>query len=83
MALVTNALELDDNISVCHCATCGKLFYRGRDNHRFCSIECGKQWHMAERRAALTLYRAVQAQRRLMPSLLEDEDERPRTRMVG
>jgi hypothetical protein len=39
------------------CAHCGRGFYKGRDDHRFCSIVCNRAYHVAERRAAVALYR--------------------------
>ena len=48
------------------CAWCGRGFY-GR---RFCSRECGVEFHMAERRVALALLRSLRQQE------VEDEWER-------
>ena len=69
-------LELDDNTATRTCDWCGQLFYQGRDNHRFCCVEHGRRFHMAERRAALALFRAIN-----VTSLEDEEDER--RRMVG
>jgi hypothetical protein len=49
--------ELDENVTVRACDWCGQLFYKGRDNHRFCCVEHGREFHIAERRAAVALYR--------------------------
>jgi len=65
------AFELDENIVVRACDWCGQPFYQGRHNHRFCTLECGRRLHMAERRAALALFRTI--------NVTEDE----RRRMVG
>jgi len=72
----SKAFEPDDNIAIRTCDWCGQPFYQGRDNHRFCSVEHGRKFHMAERRAALALFRAVS-----VTSLEDEEDER--RRMVG
>ena len=69
-------LVLGENIAVRSCDWCGQPFYQGRDNHRFCCVECGRKFHMAERRAALALYRSLN-----VTSLEDEEDER--RRMVG
>jgi hypothetical protein len=66
--------ELDENIAIRACDWCGQPFYQGRHNHRFCCLECGRKFHMAERRAALALFRAIN-----VTSYEEDE----RRRMVG
>jgi hypothetical protein len=74
--LYDKAFELDDNTATRTCDWCGQSFYQGRHNHRFCCVEHGRKFHMAERRAALALFRAVSVM-----SLEDEEDER--RRMVG
>jgi hypothetical protein len=68
MQMFSKAFELDENLLVTTCDWCGQPFYQGRHNHRFCTLECGRRFHIAERRAALALYR----------SLKDVEDERGR-----
>src|SRR5262245_29908609 len=63
MSQLAKRPEEDENILIKDCAWCGQPFYQGRDNHRFCCVEHGRQFHIAERRAALALYRAIQVQR--------------------
>ena len=72
----SNAFELDENIAIRACDWCGQPFYQGRSNHRFCCVEHGRRFHVAERRAALALFRAIR-----VTSLEEEENER--TRIVG
>jgi len=67
----SKTFELDENMTIRACDWCSQQFYQGRDSHRFCCVECGRRFHIAERRAALALYR----------SLKDEEDER--RRMVG
>ena len=66
-------LVLGKNIAVRSCDWCGQPFYQGREDHRFCKVECGRKFHVAERRAALALYRSLKD---------EDEEDEPR-RMAG
>jgi hypothetical protein len=40
------------------CDYCGAPFYQGRDDHRFCTVECNRRWHVEERRAAIAFWRA-------------------------
>ena len=72
----SKAFELDENIAIRACDWCGQPFYQGRHNHRFCCVEHGRKFHVAERRAALALFRAIN-----VTSLEGEEDER--RRMVG
>jgi len=76
MELRDKDFELDENIATRTCDWCGQSFYQGRHNHRFCCVEHGRKFHMAERRAALALYRSLN-----VTSLEDEEDER--RRMVG
>ena len=46
--LFSNMLEADENIAVRACDWCGQPFYQGRRNHRFCCVEHGRKFHMAE-----------------------------------
>jgi hypothetical protein len=39
------------------CDWCGKEFYVGRVDHRFCSIPCNNKFHTEERRQALAYFR--------------------------
>ena len=71
--LFSNMLEADENIAVRACDWCGQPFYQGRRNHRFCCVEHGRKFHMAERRAALALFRAIN-----VTSFEDEEDERRR-----
>jgi hypothetical protein len=73
--VASRAFGLDENIAIRACDWCGRPFYQGRHNHRFCCVEHGRRFHMAERRAALALFRAINV------TSLEEEDER--TRIVG
>jgi hypothetical protein len=59
----SKAFELDGN-------WCGQQFYQGRSNHRFCCAEHSRKFHMAERRAALALFRSLKDE--------EEKDERRR-----
>jgi hypothetical protein len=74
MKLYNKAFELDENILVMACDWCGQPFYQGRHNHRFCTFECGRRFHIAERRAALALYRSLKD---------EDEDNERARAFVG
>jgi hypothetical protein len=71
--LSNNAFELDENITIRTCDWCSRSFYQGRSNHRFCCVEHCRRFHMAERRAALALYRSLN-----VTSLEDEEDERRR-----
>jgi hypothetical protein len=73
MELNDKVFELDENIATRTCDWCGQSFYQGRRNHRFCGLGCGRKFHMAERRAALALYRSLN-----VTSLEDEEDERGR-----
>ena len=75
MELRDKDFELDENIATRTCDWCGQSFYQGRHNHRFCCVEHGRKFHMAERRAALALYRSLNV------ASLEEKDEG--RRMVG
>jgi hypothetical protein len=44
-----------------YCDNCGAQFFRIRADHRFCSIPCHHEFHIAERKAALEFFRAQQA----------------------
>jgi hypothetical protein len=43
--------------AIAHCDNCGSRFYQSRTDHRFCSITCHHEFHIAERRAAVELFR--------------------------
>jgi hypothetical protein len=43
-----------------YCDNCGAQFFRSRADHRFCSIPCHHEFHIAERKAALEFFRAQQ-----------------------
>jgi len=45
-------------VAVAHCDNCGSRFYQSRADHRFCSITCHHEFHIAERRAAVEFFRA-------------------------
>jgi hypothetical protein len=77
MTLVKKVLE-DKNITVRACDRCGQPFYQGRENHRFCCIECGRKFHIAERRAAIALFRATMRMQEA-----EEDDQRPMSRLAG
>ena len=72
MTLLTNIL-VDAKVLIRHCHWCGRPFYRGRDNHRFCKRKCGVQFFAAERRAALALFRSLRDQEQ------EDQEDERRT----
>lgn len=57
MKVAANAV-IEDGVAVARCDNCGSKFYRGREGHRFCSIICNHEFHIAERRAAIELFRA-------------------------
>jgi hypothetical protein len=76
IGVCSNGFELDENVAIGACDWCGQQFYQGRSNHRFCCVEHGRRFHVAERRAALALFRAIN-----VTSLEDEEDER--RRMVG
>ena len=82
---VIDRLEGDENIPIKDCAWCGQPFYQGRDNHRFCCVEHGRQFHIAERRAALALYRAIQVQRTgVFGTTVEEQEDGPEnSRLAG
>ena len=65
MTLLANIL-VKGNVSVRECDWCNRRFYQGREDHRFCGRKCGVEFYVAERRAALALYRSLKD---------EDEDE--------
>ena len=44
----SKAFELDENIAIRACDWCSRPFYQGRSNHRFCCVEHGRRFHMAE-----------------------------------
>jgi hypothetical protein len=74
MTLLANILA-EGNVSVRGCDWCNRRFYRGRDNHRFCSRKCGVEFFKAERRAALALFRSLRNQ--------EHEDNGRETATIG
>jgi hypothetical protein len=43
--------------AIAHCDNCGSRFYQSRGDHRFCSITCHHEFHIAERRAAVEFFR--------------------------
>ena len=45
-------------VAVTCCDNCGSQFYQSRAGHRFCSITCHHEFHIAERRAAVDFFRA-------------------------
>jgi hypothetical protein len=45
-------------VGVGWCDHCGSRFYQTRADHRFCSITCHHEFHIAERRAAVEFFRA-------------------------
>jgi hypothetical protein len=47
-----------NSVAVAVCDNCGEQFYQSRADHRFCSITCHHEFHIAERRAALEFFRA-------------------------
>lgn len=55
MKVAANAMIED---GVAHCDNCGARFYQSRADHRFCSITCHHEFHIAERRAAVEFFRA-------------------------
>ena len=55
MKVSANAVIED---GVAHCDNCGSRFYQSRADHRFCSITCNHEFHIAERRAAMEFFRA-------------------------
>jgi len=57
MKAAANAV-IKDGVSVAHCDNCGTRFYQSRADHRFCSITCHHEFHIAERKAALEFFRA-------------------------
>jgi hypothetical protein len=65
MELIANVLA-----SLRNCDWCNERFYQGREDHRFCSRKCGVEFYVAERRAALALYRSLKDE--------DEEDERAR-----
>ena len=58
MKVATNAV-IENGIAIARCDNCGQRFYRSRADHRFCSITCNHEFHIAERRAALELFRTL------------------------
>ena len=54
MKVSANAVIED---GVAHCDNCGARFYQSRADHRFCSIACNHEFHIAERRAAMEFFR--------------------------
>ena len=56
------------------CDFCGAGFLRGRADHRFCSIPCKDQFHVAERRKAVALLRKRQALSSEEQCVLENEE---------
>jgi hypothetical protein len=72
MTLLTNIL-VDAKVLIRNCDWCGQGFYQGRDNHRFCRRKCGVEFYMAERRAALALFRSLRGQEQ------EDQEDERRT----
>jgi uncharacterized Zn finger protein (UPF0148 family) len=77
IALANKMLE-DRDIIVKACDWCGQPFYQGRENHRFCCIECGRKFHIAERRAAVALFRATMRMQEM-----EEDEQRPISRLAG
>jgi len=51
------AAMIKDGVGVAWCDHCGARFYQIRADHRFCSITCHHEFHIAERRAAVELFR--------------------------
>ena len=45
-----------ERTAVTHCDNCGARFYQSRADHRFCSIACNHEFHIAERRAAMEFF---------------------------
>jgi hypothetical protein len=79
MSQLATKLEETENIPIRNCDWCGQPFYQGRDNHRFCCVDHGRQFHMAERRAAIALYRATMRMRLMQ----EQEDGPENSRLAG
>jgi len=52
------AVVIKDEVGVAHCDNCGRRFYQSRADHRFCSITCHHEFHIAERKAAVEFFRA-------------------------
>ena len=57
MKVAANAV-IKDGVGVVRCDNCGSRFYQSRADHRFCSITCHHEFHIAERRAAVEFFRA-------------------------
>jgi len=77
MKVATNAV-IEDGVAVARCDNCGSRFYRGRASHRFCSISCNHQFHMAERRAALEWFRAHGLRVQREEAVQEEEEDQQR-----
>ena len=58
-----------------HCDNCGSRFYQSRADHRFCSITCNHEFHIAERRAAMEFFRAQRMTVRQESSRRADKDK--------
>jgi hypothetical protein len=44
------------------CENCGGWYHRHQGDQRFCSRDCGNQWHIEERRRAMAAHRQQQAE---------------------
>ena len=61
--------------AVAHCDNCGARFDQSRADHRFCSIACNHEFHIAERRAAMEFFRWQRMTIRREEGETEPEDQ--------